>query len=38
VRELHGSLTVDAGSTGTTIDVTLPALATVDLPRVAYAG
>jgi signal transduction histidine kinase len=38
VRELHGTLSVDASPEGTTIDVTLPALATVELPRVAYGG
>ena len=38
VRELHGTLTVEASGHGTTIDVTLPALATVELPRVAYGA
>ena len=38
VRELHGSLTVEADATGTTIAVTLPALARIDLPRVACGG
>lgn len=38
VRELHGTLTVDTTGGGTTIEVVLPALATLELPRVAYAG
>jgi signal transduction histidine kinase len=38
VRELHGTLGVETTPQGTTIDVTLPALVTVDLPRIAYAG
>ena len=35
VRELHGTLTVEADAAGTTITVTLPALARIELPRVA---
>lgn len=38
VRELHGSLSVEADETGTMITVTLPALARIDLPRVACGG
>ncbi|HWP65258.1 MAG TPA: response regulator [Candidatus Limnocylindria bacterium] len=35
VRELHGTVTVESGEGGTAITVKLPALVTVELPRVA---
>jgi signal transduction histidine kinase len=38
VRELHGTLAVEIDPAGTAITVVLPALATIELPRVAYGG
>ena len=38
VRELHGTLSVEADADGTTITVTLPALARIELPRVACSA
>lgn len=38
VRELRGTLSVQTGSQGTTIDVTLPSLESATFPRLAYGG
>jgi len=37
-RELHGAVSVEAAAAGTAITVTLPALAPVELPRVACSA